>query len=384
MGHPGSNRWSVRTRFVDRLREVRATQQGFTLLELLVGIVIVSILAAVATQYFLHQRRKGWVAQVRASTRHMAGAQNYFVFDEGASGFTDDLDDLYMVGYRWDDLSVRPYVALATNQTYCVQVHSAHDPSIVWHFSSNTGYPQEGPATPSDCGDPEVLGTYIAGFPPANAGRDGVAGDGTLASTDGSVGTGSGSGTPTGEGTGTGGTGGTGTGGSTGTFPGSSGGTGGSTGTGSEDPGSGGPGTSGSGGPGTGGSGGWGGSGGSGGTTGTSGSGPGTNGGSGSCDGGTGGGGSSGSNHPSGKDRDSENGGSGSQGNSGSDPDGDENGGSDKPGQAAERTRATRTGTTARATTPTSRTTTRGPIGTAPRPPARAANAPGWGGIRFA
>ena len=313
MGHPGSNGWSVRKRFVDRLHELRATQHGFTLLELLIGLVIVSILAAIATQYFLHQRRKGWVAQVRASTRNMAGAQNYFVFEEGASGFTDDLDDLYMVGYRWDDLSVRPYVALATNQTYCLQVHSVHDPSIVWHFSSNTGYPQEGAATPSDCGDPQVLGTYIAGLPPASAGRDGVPGVGTVASTDGPGGAGSGSGTPMGEGAGgSTGTGGTGTGGPTGTFdPGSSGAPGG---------------PSDSGDPGTGSTGG------SGGTTGSSGSGTGTNGGSGSCDGGTGGGGSSGPNHPSGKDRDTENGGSGSQGNSGSDPDGDENEGSDKPG----------------------------------------------------
>ena len=313
MGHPGSNRWSVRKRFVDRLQQLRATQHGFTLLELLIGIVIVSILAAVATQYFLHQRRKGWVAQVRASTRHMAGAQNYFIFGEGASGFTNDLDDLYMVGYRWDDFSVRPYVALATNQTYCVQVHSAHDPSIVWHFSSNTGYPQEGPATPSGCGDPEVLGTYIAGLPPASAGRDGVPG-GTVASTDGPGCTGSGSGTLPGDGTGTGGTGGTGAGGSTGTTePGtvSSGDPGGTSDPGSE---------------------GSAGTGGSGDTTG-SGTGTGTNGGSGACHGGTGGGGSSGSNHPSGKDRDNENGGSGSQGKSGSDPDGDENGGSDKPGQ---------------------------------------------------
>jgi prepilin-type N-terminal cleavage/methylation domain-containing protein len=322
MGHPGSNRWSVRKRFVDRLHELRATQHGFTLLELLIGVVIVSILAAVATQYFLHQRRKGWVAQVRASTRHMAGAQNYFVFDGGASGFTNDLDDLYLIGYRWDDLSVRPYVALATNQTYCVQVHSAHDPSIVWHFSSNTGYPQEGPATPNDCGDPEVLGTYIAGLPPASAGRDGVPsgpGDGsTVASTDGSGNTGSD--TPPGGGSTGGGTtsdpgtdtppstGSTGTGG-TGGAP-DPGGTGGAT-----DPGSGGTGgtggTGGSGGttdPGSGGSGGTSASGGSGGTSGSSGS--------------SGSGGSNGGSH----------GGGGCKKDDKNDPDGDENGGHDAPG----------------------------------------------------
>src|SRR5688500_1522314 len=143
--------------------------------------VVLSILMATASQYYLHQRRKAWEAQVRASVRNMAGAENHFVFAEGAPTFTKDLDDLYLVGYRWNERSVRPYVALATNQTYCIQVHSAHDPTIVWHFSSNVGHPQPGPATPADCGDPDVLGLYIAGLPPESAGRDGVlsTGDGT-------------------------------------------------------------------------------------------------------------------------------------------------------------------------------------------------------------
>ena len=327
-------------RFSDRLHEMRATQHGFTLLELLIGIVIVSILMATAAQYFFHQRRKGWEAQVRASARHMAGAENYFVFSEGAPAFTSDLDDLYLVGYRWDDTSVRPYVALATNQTYCVQVHSAYDPTIVWHFSSTVGYPQKGPATPADCGDPEVLGTYIAGLPPTSAGRDGVPSDvaaGTTVASNGGSGGGSGvpgdidgdgypdeDGTdPAGNGGGPG-TDGPGTDGSGTTGSGPSGGdpssvdgttTGSVPGYGTTDPTSGtvpGSDTTGT-------------------TSGTGGSG--STGTSGSCGGSTSGSSGSGSNHPSGKDRDNENGGSGSQGNSGSDPDGDENGGADKPGQ---------------------------------------------------
>lgn len=277
---------------------MRATQHGFTLIELLVGLAIVSILAATATQYFLHHRRKGWDAQTRASTRHMAGAQNYFVFADGAPAFTDDLDDLYLVGYRWDDSSVRPHVALATRETYCVQVSSVNDPSIVWHFSSTVGYPQAGPATPADCGDPEVLGTYIAGLPPAG-GRDGIPGDhssGTpVASTGGTHGDGeeASSGEPGGLDDATDAT------TTTGSVPGY----------GTSDP------TSGTVPEGTG-------------DTETPSTTP-----SGSCDGGTQGGDGSGSNHPSGKDRDTEQGNSGSQGSSGSDPDGDENGGSDKPGR---------------------------------------------------
>lgn len=335
--------WRRHELWARQARHARQCQQGFTLLELLVGVVIVSILLATASQYYFHQRRKGWVAQVRASVRHMAGAQNYFVFAEGAPTFTNDLDDLYLVGYRWDESSVRPYVALATSQTYCVQVHSAQDPTIVWHFSSTVGYPQEGPATPADCGDPQVLGTYIAGLPPETLGRDGrpsavasgsttlaydptipgagAARDGESSQEEGEFGPpGSADGSTTGLGGDPDGPGMPGAGGTTGVDPVST--TGSTPGYGTTDPTSGtvpDPSTSGSTTPTAGGS--------------PSGGSPSGGTSSGSCDGSTDGGSTSGANHPSGQDRDTENGGSGSQGSSGSDPDGDDNGGSDKPGE---------------------------------------------------
>ena len=309
----------MKKRFLDRLDALRGVEHGFTLMELLVAMVVLSILMATASQYYLHQRRKGWEAQVRASVRNMAGAQNYFVYTEGGSTFTHDLDDLYFVGYRWNDKSLRPYVALATPQTFCVQVHSANDPSIVWHFSSDVGHPRPGPATPIDCGDPEVMGLYLAGLPDENVGRDGQLSGGGASTGEwvASLPPGSTTSGPDGEssieegefGPGGFGTGGTGTGGiddstTTGSTP--SYGTGDTTnGTGSGD------------------------------TAGGTGSGA-TTGGStsaGCTGGGTGSGSTTGINHPSGNSRDSEGDGSGSQGSSGSDPDGDENGGADKPGE---------------------------------------------------
>ena len=313
--------------------ELRSREQGFTLLELLVGMLIMSILVATASMYYLHQRRKGWEAQVHASVRHMAGAENNFLYGAGAPAFTSDLDDLYLTGFRWDEESVRPYVALATRETYCIQVHSTRDPSIVWHLSSTVGRPERGPATPAECGDPEVLGTYIAGLPDASYGRDGVPSSvaaGVVATNDPMT---AGAGSTRNGGDATEGGGGTSSQTPIGTTPqdeassgeyvssepsdgsgssGSSSGTttdggntssgtttgGGSSGSGTTDQGSGAEGS----------------------TTG--------------CEGGTSGGGSTtGTNHPSGSDRDDENGGSGEQGTSGSDPDGDENDGADKPGQ---------------------------------------------------
>lgn len=294
----------MRRRLTSRVEDLRGAEHGFTLLELLIAIVVLSILMATATQYYFHHRRKAWEAQVRASVRNMAGAENYYVYNEGSPAYTKDLDNLYLAGYRWNESSVRPYVALATTQTFCIQVHSSHDPTIVWHFSSEVGHPESGPATPEDCGDPEVLGTYIAGLPPASAGRDGVlsspsegvsvAGMGWDESSggDSSVeegefdpdgGPATGTGDDDDDPTTTGSTPGYGTGATTsGTVRGDT--------TGATTP-------------------------------------------TGCSRGGTGSGSSSSTDHPSGKDRDTENGGSGDQGSSGSDPDGDENGGADKTGE---------------------------------------------------
>jgi len=152
-------------------------ESGFTLLELLVVMVVLSILVAVAGQYFFQQRRKAWVAQVRSSVRHMASAENAWVYREGALHYTNDLDDLYYMGYRWSDDAVIPHVALASRGTFCIQVNSARDSSIVAHFSSEVGYVREGPATPEACGDAEVLGMYVAR---GTGGRDGITSSGIL------------------------------------------------------------------------------------------------------------------------------------------------------------------------------------------------------------
>lgn len=300
-------------------------EQGFTLLELLVAMTILSILVALGTQYYLHHRRKAWDAQTRSSVRNMAAAENHFVFAEGRSSFTKDLDDLFFAGYRWSEKSLLPYVALATNQTFCIQVHSAYDPTIVWHFSSDVGQPEPGPATPQACGDPNVLGRYIAGLPPAGAGRDGQlssGSDGSTTTASGPGGTSSGRDGDSSVEEGEFGTGGSSNGGGSGDerfsdvdgdgfYDADGDGY-------DDDPvptttGTGSTGASGTDGTGTTGST-------SGGTPTTDGCGTGS----------TGSGSTTGTNHPSGKDRDAEN---GNTGGSASDPDGDENDGEDKPGQ---------------------------------------------------
>lgn len=164
-----------------RILKRREDESGFTLLELLVAIVIISILAGIASQYYYHQRRKGWNAQAKAAVRNMAASQNSHVYTGGAVAYSEDLDDLWYEGFRYNTKNVIPHVAVADTQSFCVQVNSGRDPSIVWHFSSNVGYPEEGPATAQSCGDATGTGTYVTS---GTGARDGVTSTGTQLASD--------------------------------------------------------------------------------------------------------------------------------------------------------------------------------------------------------
>ena len=209
--------------------ESRRDQEGFTLLELLVAIIIISILAVAATQVWFHQRRKAWVADVRATTRHMAEVENHYLYG-GAPAYTLELRDLKETGFRYSP-GVVPEVAAADRESFCVEVYSNHDTSIVWHFSSATGYPVEGPASAASCGLNPLLfiaasdgsggstqsgsGTTVASAPAGTSTNTAGGSSGSTTSNTGTSVAGATAGNPTGSGTGTS-TGSTGTGGTPG------------------------------------------------------------------------------------------------------------------------------------------------------------------------
>jgi prepilin-type N-terminal cleavage/methylation domain-containing protein len=126
-------------------------EDGFTLQELLVAMLIIALLAAVAVPVFLHQRRKGWSAQALASIKHLASAQETWINApwqyQYASTVVPDLTD---VGFNFSDDTVLPTIKGATTTGYCLEVVSAHDDSIVWHLDSDVGRPEQGPA-PDTC-----------------------------------------------------------------------------------------------------------------------------------------------------------------------------------------------------------------------------------------
>lgn len=283
------------------VEKFRSDQRGLTLIELLVTILIVAILSSAATSMFLHQRRKGWMAQVVSATKSLASVQEYWFNTAGTGGYTPNLDDLVDHGFNYSADDVAPDVVAASSRSFCLEVTSRHDASIVWHYDSSVGRPDDGPINAS-CVD-TVLVANAANAPASSnnsspsssdaaepgegsASRVDLSSD--VSSTGGETGS-SGSGSATEQATDRSTTSG-----------------GGSSGDSSSRKGSGGNGSKGS-------------------TTGSGAS-------SDPCDpvDGTSEKGD-GDAHPSGRDRSTESGGSGDQGGSESDPDGDANGGSDKP-----------------------------------------------------
>ncbi|HEV2889957.1 MAG TPA: prepilin-type N-terminal cleavage/methylation domain-containing protein [Frankiaceae bacterium] len=120
----------------------RADDDGFTLMELLVVVVILGVLAAIAIPTFLSQREKAWERAAQSDLRNAAiEAESYFNDNLTYAGLTD-------AAFRPSDgdaLSIRD----ANHLGYCIEADHANLPGAPdFHFDLALGRPISGPCTP--------------------------------------------------------------------------------------------------------------------------------------------------------------------------------------------------------------------------------------------
>jgi prepilin-type N-terminal cleavage/methylation domain-containing protein len=131
-------------------REAGHGERGFSLIELLVVIVIISILAAISIPLFFRQREKGFVAQSESALKNAATAmQAYSTDHDGAYPAANPLDPNPQVlideGFR-EVTDVAITIESSDSEGYCLE--AAHSgTSKVLSYDSDVGRPVEVPCS---------------------------------------------------------------------------------------------------------------------------------------------------------------------------------------------------------------------------------------------
>ena len=130
-------------------------QDGFSLVELLVVIVIISILAAISVPIFIHQREKGWRAQVESALKNGATIMQAWATENGGDyslpagvgpAAADEM--AWMSGDGWPPTEgVTVDVVAADSGRFCLAGTHASLSTIELEYDSGRGAPVDGDCT---------------------------------------------------------------------------------------------------------------------------------------------------------------------------------------------------------------------------------------------
>lgn len=123
-------------------------EDGFTLVEQMVTLVILGLLAAITMPAVLRQREKAWIAQTQSALKDASTSAFAWGNDNGGNfDGLDDVDDLEEQGYRQTDNIAITVSGSATS--YCIlALHLQLGPSHEWKLASYSSDTQA--ADPSD------------------------------------------------------------------------------------------------------------------------------------------------------------------------------------------------------------------------------------------
>ncbi len=119
------------------------SEDGFTLVELLVTLLIVAVLAAIAVPFFLRQKQKGWESQARTTLKNAATAmESHGTENLGDYSTADNVSDLEAQGFRQTSGVA---LTITSNPSDYTLVASHSSLSCPWKYKSSDGTPAPDP-----------------------------------------------------------------------------------------------------------------------------------------------------------------------------------------------------------------------------------------------